>query len=419
MAYLKFIQKNSTLLVFGIIITLFSSFGQTFILALYVPFLMSDFQLNNTDISGFYAIATIGSALILPTLGKYIDRINLRNYTMAATLLYVGSLLFLSWVHVWWLLPLAFFGLRLAGQGLFSHISITAMSRYFDKGRGKAISLASLGHPLGQAILPLLLLALIGWVGWRESLWVSVAMVLVLIPAFLFLLIKDKHLVNKEVAVPEKAEPKKTQDKIRQRDLIKSKNFWLLAPNLAMLSFAITTLFFYQFAIAEYKGWDMEWMAAGLTAFAVAGSLATLAAGPLIDKYSAKKFFPFYMIPFLAALVSIWLFDSPIIIMVYMVLMGVSAGFGNATVAALQVEFFGPVYIGTVRSLFASIMVLSSALGPAAFGFIIDAGYSLDYIFIITGVMMLIIIAQSFKTIPGFTLHKFKLSKLYYSRFKL
>jgi MFS family permease len=411
LAYLQFIQKNSTLLVFGILMTLFSSFGQTFILALYIPFLMEDFQLNNTEISGFYAIATIGSALILPTVGKYIDQMDLRNYTLAATLLYVGSLLFLSWVYVWWLLPLAFFGLRLAGQGLFSHISITAMSRYFEKGRGKAISLASLGHPLGQAVLPLLLLGLIGWLGWRESLWVSVAMVLVLIPAFLFLLIKDRHLVNKEIAVPEKSDPKNTPDKIRQRDLIKSKNFWILAPNLAMLSFAITTLFFYQFAIAEHKGWNMEWMAAGLTAFAIAGSLATLAAGPLIDKYSAKKFFPFYLIPFLLALMCISLLDSPIIIIVYMIMMGVSAGFGNATVAALQVEFFGPVYIGTVRSLFASIMVLSSALGPAAFGFIIDAGYSLDYIFIITGAMMLIIIAQSFNTIPGFSFNRFRLSK--------
>src|SRR5690606_25064953 len=146
--------------------------------------------------------------------------------------------------------------------------------------------------------------------------------------------------------------------------LIKSRNFWLLAPSLFILSFAITTLFFYQFAIADFKGWNAEWIAAGLTAFAITGSIATLAAGPLIDKYTAKKFFPFYLIPFLFGLMCIWLLQTPIIIMVYMILMGVSAGFGNAVVSALQVEFFGTAYIGTVRSLFASIMVLSSALGP-------------------------------------------------------
>src|SRR5690606_7756286 len=241
------------LLVFGVFLTLFSSFGQTYILSLYVPFLMDEFQLNNSGISGFYAIATIGSALVLPTLGKYLDKINLRMYTLAATVLYSASLLFLSWTSVWWLLPLAFFGLRLAGQGLFTHISITAMSRYFDDGRGKAISLASLGHPLGQALLPILVLGLIGWMGWRASLWISVVLILVMIPAFLFLLIKDRHLVSKEIAEPESSDPKiNAPVKMRQRDLLKSRNFWLLAPNLGILSFAITTLFFYQLPIADY-----------------------------------------------------------------------------------------------------------------------------------------------------------------------
>src|SRR5690606_42007552 len=121
---------------------------------------------------------------------------------------------------------------------------------------------------------------------------------------------------------------------------------------------------------------------------------------------------------FLLALVFVWLIDSPYILMVYMVLMGASAGSGNAIVAALQVEFFGTTYIGAVRSLFASIMVLSSAIGSAAFGFIIDAGYSLDYIFIIIGMMMLIIILQSFQTIPGFSWSRSTLIKIYYSRYK-
>jgi len=419
LGYLRFIRANSTLLVFGVLLTLFSSFGQTYILSLYVPFLMEEFRLNNSGISGFYAIATIGSALILPTLGKYLDKINLRLYTLAATLLYSASLLFLSLTSVWWLLPLAFFGLRLAGQGLFTHISITAMSRYFDEGRGKAISLASLGHPLGQAMLPILVLALIGWMGWRASLWISVAMILVLIPVFLFVLIKDRHLVVRETLATESSDPESNAPvKMRQRDLLKSRKFWLLAPNLGILSFAITTLFFYQLAIADYKGWDIEWMAAGLTAFAIAGSLATLIAGPLIDKYSAGKFFPYYLIPFLVALVFVWQVDAAYIIIVYMVLMGLSTGFGNAILAALQVEFFGTASIGTVRSLFASVMVLSSALGPAAFGFIIDYGFSMDYIFIITGLMVLAVILQSLQTVPGLKMSLVKYSKMSYARFR-
>src|SRR5690606_40818523 len=117
-----------------------------------------------------------------------------------------------------------------------------------------------------------------------------------LIPVFCGVLIKDRQLVSRKTLATESSDPESNAPvKIRQRDLLKSRKFWLLAPNLGILSFAITTLFFYQLAIADYKGWDIEWMAAGLTAFAIAGSLATLIAGPLIDKYSAGKFFPYYL----------------------------------------------------------------------------------------------------------------------------
>jgi MFS family permease len=100
--------------------------------------------------------------------------------------------------------------------------------------------------------------------------------------------------------------------------------------------------------------------------------------------------------------------QSPWTVFLYMVLMGTSAGFGKATVAALQVEFFGTTYIGTVRSMFASLMVLSSAFGPAAYGIILDIGYDFDIVFIFTLILLLVVILQSFRAISPFALKRFK-----------
>jgi sugar phosphate permease len=47
------------------------------------------------------------------------------------------------------------------------------MARAFVKDRGKAISLATLGHPLGEASLPLLMAFVIGSLGWRAGLRLS------------------------------------------------------------------------------------------------------------------------------------------------------------------------------------------------------------------------------------------------------
>lgn len=396
------------MVIFGIIMTALSSFGQTFLLALYVPFLMEEFKLSNGLLSTFYGLATIGAAMALPKLGKLIDSVPLQKFTLATTATFVISLLFFSISQSWWYIPIAFFGLRLAGQGLYNHIAITSMSRYFDVNRGKAISLASLGHPLGQAILPAIILVVIAKIGWRESLWLNAAMVSLVVTVFTLLVLKSEHLVNESGGETDTGHTEKNVDRVRQRDIMKSKAFWLLAPNIFFIPFAVTGLFFYQFAIIEFKEWNIGLAAAGLTSYAIASSSSILLSGPLIDKYQAKTFFPFYLFPFLVALLVIWLVPNVWGIFVYNVLMGFSVGFGSATVAALQVEFFGQTYIGTVRSLFTSIMVLSSAIGPALFGIFLDLGWGFQTIFPVTLGIQVLIMIQSFRAVPKYSRAKWK-----------
>lgn len=406
MNYLNFVLENKKLLTFGLLMTSLSGYGQTYLLALYVPYLIEEFSLQNAQISGYYMIATIASALLLPQLGKYIDKTSLVKYTLMATVIFILSMVLMSFNQHWYLLPLAFFGLRIAGQGLFSHIAITSMSKYFLKGRGKAISLASLGHPVGQAALPIMVVGLINLFGWRQSLLVNALIVLIVVPVYLKLFIDEKKLVVHEEGGS--AGAVSSTKEVSQWEILKSGKFWLLAPNLFVLSFTVTGLFFYQFAIAEFKGWTLEWMAVGLTFYALAGSLAILFAGPLIDKYTARKFFPFYLIPFLIAIVFIWLVNDSLVIFPYMILMGASAGFGNAIISALQVELFGAGFIGKVRSIFASVMVLSSAIGPAIYGLVVDAGYSFDALFIGSIVLLFVIILLSFRIVPNYTYAKMK-----------
>jgi len=67
----------------------------------------------------------------------------------------------LGLVHHVLLLPVALLGIRFAGQGLMSHISQTVMGRYFEDDRGKALSLAALGYPVGEMIFPIIITLLL------------------------------------------------------------------------------------------------------------------------------------------------------------------------------------------------------------------------------------------------------------------
>ncbi|MDR8393013.1 hypothetical protein NC796_17790 [Aliifodinibius sp. S!AR15-10] len=98
MSYLTFVLKERRLLSFGLSFTFFSSFGQTFLISLFVPYFLQDFQLSNAGFGSLYSGATLVSAAVLPWLGKWIDHIPLRLYsTFVAIGLIVASL--------WWLSP--------------------------------------------------------------------------------------------------------------------------------------------------------------------------------------------------------------------------------------------------------------------------------------------------------------------------
>ena len=49
-------------------------------------------------------------------------------------------------------LLLSIFLLRLTGQGMMSHIAMTAMGRWFDAWRGRALAISVFGYPVGESV---------------------------------------------------------------------------------------------------------------------------------------------------------------------------------------------------------------------------------------------------------------------------
>ena len=81
--------------------------------------------------------------------------------------------------------------LRLSGQGLMAHTASTAVSRYFEKRRGKALSYIWLGMSLGEFLLPVLIVYLVSFIYWRD-LWLQIAIVIfIVLPIFSYFTVKD------------------------------------------------------------------------------------------------------------------------------------------------------------------------------------------------------------------------------------
>lgn len=379
MTYLAFALKERKLLSFAVSLTFFSSFGQTFLIALFVPHFITSYNITNTSFGTIYSIATLISAFSLPYLGQWIDRIPLRKYSMfvATGLLTSAVLLTISW-HVS-ILFVSLILLRLTGQGLSGHTAQTTMARFYDHQRGKALSISSIGFPLGEAIFPLAIAGLLAAFHWRTT-WgiISLLILFVMMPLLWF-------LVNESHTVSEKEEDRKREKSTRESYSVIASHPKLLfiLPATLLPPFWATGLFLYQVSFAEQLGWSAAIIATSFVAFAGTRIGMGLMTGPMVDRFTAHKVFPFLLIPMSAGLLTSVLFNGNWTAFVYMGMFGATMGMAGTTKSALWAEMFGTGMIGTVRSLFSSIMVVSTAASPFLMGWWLDSGVTMATFFMI------------------------------------
>ena len=162
------LRQHGRFLAFGLTLTFLSSFGQTFFIALFNESLRAEFALSHSAIGAYYSIATLASGLTIAWLGRAVDWVDLRVFTALVCVALAAAAFGMAWVPSALVLVGVFFLLRLTGQGLLSHAALTTMSRYFDETRGKAMALAGLGYPLGEAVLPVVAVGLMTAFGWRQ-----------------------------------------------------------------------------------------------------------------------------------------------------------------------------------------------------------------------------------------------------------
>jgi MFS family permease len=382
-AYLGFLHENRRFLFFGFLMALCSSYGQTFFISVFGGEIREEFGLSHGTFGLIYSAATLLSGVCMIWAGRQIDRIDLRRFTAAVCAgLMVASLL-TGWANSAFMLGVAIFALRLSGQGLMSHTGMTAMARYFEQDRGKAISIANLGYPAGQAIFPVIGVALAAAIGWRQT-WFVLAFILatIVMPLLLWLLKGhgERHRHMEIRSARNSSDNGPSQKQWSSRGVRRDPRFWLMAPGFLGISFVGTGVIFHQVHLVEFKGWSLAWFAANYSTMAVASVVTSLIVGPLVDRTSALRMTPYYQIPALLSLLFLAGSDALWVVPVYMVLNGISFGMSRVVISALWAEWYGVRHLGAIRALVAAMMVMASAASPVLFGWLIDRGVTMDMI---------------------------------------
>jgi MFS family permease len=329
-------------------------------------------------------IGTLASAAVIAWSGTIIDRIDLRLFATLSLVGLVCACLVIGSVTSPVMLVVAIFMLRQFGQGLTSHASITSMARYHAADRGKAIALAAMGFSFGEAFLPLLAVFSIQAWGWREAYFGTAFFVLLSIPLALWLL---KGHRQRHAGLLENLNHTATEDdqqlSYTRRKMLSEPLFYLMLPAMIAPSMIGTAMFFFPAEIAKAKGWSSLWVTGNYWAYSTATVLVIILSGTLIDRFSARKVVPWFLLPLAAGLTALTISDARYLIWPYMILTGVSSGVYFTGLSALWAELYGPRYLGGIKSLTNAVMVFSSALGPALVGYLLTRGMVFERICLI------------------------------------
>lgn len=374
-----FLRQAGPALGFGFLLAFGSSVGQTYFISLFAGELKAELGLSHGDFGGLYTLATMASAGMLVWLGKLADRFDLIRLSVLTLAILSGvAVLMASVASVLWL-TVALFGLRLGGQGMLSHLAMTAMGRWFVRQRGQALSLATLGFPLGEALFPGLVALLMGLLTWRQV-WVGAALglALVIMPVLLWLGRQVRH--GKLDQPDPQFSHKHGKGKVSwtRRQVLRDGRFYGLLPGLLAPPFIITGVLFHQVHLVETKAWTLAGFTACYPLYAGSATAVALGLGWLVDRYSALQILPFYLLPLAMGLTLLGSSDALWVAPVFMASMGCTAGGATLVLGALWAELYGTVHLGAIRALAMALLVLATAMAPGAMGWLIDQGITLN-----------------------------------------
>jgi len=275
--------------------------------------------------------------------------------------------------------------MRFSGQGMMSHTASTTISRFFTRSRGRALSTSWFGLSTAEFILPVLIIYLLTIFEWR-LIWITISVLVILfLPIASFFLVKNLNLDSRETDSKNNKSEKKIKD-WKRIEVLKDYRFYIISANMLAMPWIATGTFVYQSFILESKNWGPYIIAQSFMVYSIMSVITLFISGFLIDKFTSRKILIYMNLPLLLATIVIIYFNNPFAAFIFLGLIGISNGLANVLGSSTWAEIYGVKHIGSIKALTTALMVFSTAFGTAFFGVLIDRGFSIEEIAVISSV---------------------------------
>jgi MFS family permease len=350
--------------------------GQSHLIGLFFDPIQADLGLDRTEIALAYGSATLAAALLLPRMGRLIDRYGAANMIWVIALGLGLAAIGFSFATGWIYLAVGFGFLRFLGQGSLMLNCANLTSQWFDKKRGLALGLMALGFPISIALHPPLTQWLIAEAGWRGAwVWLGLITWVLLIPfALLFLYNRPEEVGLRPDGEAALKEGEKSPPLVgyTKAEALRMPAFYLIVAGMFSLSMLVTSLHVEYTGILKMHGLDPQVAASMFTVSGITAAVLMPLVGRLLDVLPTKwMFFGGLWVQSLS-LLSITMVESWESAVIFAMIFGLNNAVTMTYVGFLWPRYFGRKHLGSIQGTGQMIIIFGASIGPLPLGWALD-----------------------------------------------
>ncbi|MCA8094348.1 MFS transporter [Burkholderia anthina] len=361
----------------------FVGFGCAYSFSAFVESLQRDFAASRGQISLVFSLAGFlyfGFGIVS---GPLADRFGSRRLAVVGMLLTAAGLAAAGAAHTLLQVYVAY-GLGVGlGVGCAYVPAVGAVQRWFVRRRGFASGLAVAGIGVGTLVMPPLASALIAHVGWRGA-YVALAVIAVVVGAGMSLLIENDPRGRGLSPDGDAARAQAGEDRrgavavvlagATVREAVTSRPFASLYAACLVCSFGVFVPFVHLVPYALDHGVASSTAVLLLGAIGVGSTAGRFFLGGLADRFGRRASLLAMFAGMAVALVAWAGAGTAATLAAFALVFGVFYGGWVAVLPAVVMDYFGGRNVSAIIGILYTSVAFGTLIGPAAAGFIYDAG---------------------------------------------
>lgn len=339
-----------------------------------------EFQWTRAETSLAFSLSLTLMIVAMPVIGRLVDRYGARRVILPAAAVLGVSLISFSIPSLGqWHFYGVYLILGLIGAGTTPVPYNSVLSHWFDKKRGLALGLATIGIGVSTVIMPSLAHALITRFGWRGAYaLLGVFVIVVTIPVVGFFLKETPQMMGLSVDAAEgSAEIVRESDAerpgISAKDARRSSTFWIMCVSFFLISVSINGCLIHLIPILTDRGISSQRAALAASLLGGATLIGRAGTGYLLDRFFASHVAVWFFAGTALGVVLLSTGVAGLPVMVAAILLGLGNG-AEADIMAYQMSrYFGLRAFAEIYSYILAAYTLGGVVGPLLMGIGFDS----------------------------------------------